>query len=186
MLQAIVKFPSDESYSENNIKGYILFTQYPNMPVVVEVNLSGLPHGKHGFHIHEYAIKQEYIQKLKKGQKVNNLCATLGGHFNPFNTQHGSYSLKTERHAGDLINNLIVNSDKQVFEVFVDPLISLNKNQINGIIGKSIVIHKDPDDEGIPGLLAKINNCKLTNLEEESLKTGNAGKRIACGNIKIF
>ena len=51
---------------------------------------------------------------------------------------------------------------------------------------RSIVIHKDPDDEGVPGLLALQSGKKLNKTESESLKTGNAGNRIACGNIKLI
>ena len=110
MKKAIVQFPSNSSYSEHDIQGYILFTQNSrNCLVTVEVNLYGLPEGTHGFHIHEYPIKSEYIEQLKRGKKIKNLCATLGGHFNPYKTFHGSYRYNTERHAGDLINNLHIN-----------------------------------------------------------------------------
>lgn len=185
MLQAIVKFPSYNSYSLNNtVKGYIKFIQYDNSNnVLVEVNLSGLPPGIHGFHIHENSIKQIYIEDLKKGKVVKNLCDTLGGHFNPFNVNHGSYKCNTTRHAGDLINNLEVDNFGNIHIRFLDSLISLNTNDINCILNKSIVIHESPDDEGLPGLNALIENKILNNKEKESLKTGNAGKRIACGNI---
>ena len=185
MLQAIVKFPNYNTYSVDNIvNGYIKFTQYDNTNnVLVEVKLSGLPPGIHGFHIHEYPIKQEFIEELQKGKTVKNLCNTLGGHFNPFNVNHGSYRYNTIRHAGDLINNLYVDISGKVNVIFADSLISLNKNDINCILNKSIVIHESPDDEGLPGLNALIENKKLNNKEKESLKTGNAGKRIACGNI---
>lgn len=187
MKEALVEFPSDFSYSNDNINGYIIFKQNSiNNPVIVEVNLEGLSPGIHGFHIHEYPIKLEYLNQMKLGIIPKDLCKTLGGHFNPTKTIHGSYKYNTERHVGDLINNLHVKHDKKVNILFKDPLISLYDSSKNCIINKSIVIHKDQDDEGLPGLLALQKNKKLNKKEEESLKTGNAGNRIACGNIKLI
>ena len=77
-------------------------------------------------------------------------------------------------------NNKIVNIR------FLDPLISLYEGDVNCVINKSIVIHKEQDDEGLPGLNAIQQNKKLNKNEEESLKTGNAGHRIACGNINLI
>ena len=55
---------------------------------------------------------------------------------------------------------------------FYDKLISLNLQSKCCIIGRCIVIHKDKDDLG-------------KGANEESLKTGNAGKRLACGVIGL-
>lgn len=177
MKRALVTFPSDESYSNINLRGYILFTQFSKLsPVSVEVKLSGLSQGNHGFHVHEKGIP--------KGTKTID-CKILGGHFNPYSVNHGSYSLNTIRHVGDLINNLNVNSNGAVNIYFIDNLISLYPGK-NSIIDRSIVIHKDKDDEGIPGLLALQSGKKLNKKEIESLKSGNAGNRIACGNIKLI
>ena len=60
------------------------------------------------------------------------------------------------------------------------------EEDINCILNRSIVIHEKPDDQGLPGLKALIQNRKLNEEEKESLKTGNAGKRIACGNIVLI
>jgi Cu-Zn family superoxide dismutase len=52
---------------------------------------------------------------------------------------------------------------------FFDNVIKLTGNKCN-IIGRGLIIHADPDDCGKGG-------------NEDSLKTGNAGKRIACAVI---
>ena len=184
MKSASVEFPSNTSHSDYDLKGYVYFEQKSvNLPVSVRVKIYGLPTGTHGFHIHEYPIKDEYIQEMKKGKKIKELCKTLGGHFNPCNTVHGSYTYDTVRHAGDLINNLVVDCNKNVNIMFEDTLISLYENKKNCILNKSVVIHESPDDEGLLGLCGLYTNKTLTEKEKESLKTGNAGKRIACGNI---
>lgn len=181
-MNAIVNFQSEYSISETNIEGFIHFEQFSKTdPVKVTVNLTNLPNGIHGFHIHEYKITNNMLAKLKKKEKIN-ICKELGGHFNPYNTYHGSYKYNTIRHVGDLINNLIVENN-QVKIIFLDNLISLFESEVNCIINKSIVIHEESDDEGLPGLYGLINGKKLNKTEEQSLITGNAGKRIACGNI---
>ena len=50
--------------------------------------------------------------------------------------------------------------------------ISLNMSQINCIVGRMIIVHADRDDLGKGG-------------NAESLKTGNAGKRVGCGVIGL-
>lgn len=121
--------------------------------VTVTLELSGLTPGLHGFHIHESG-------DLRDG--CNSLCA----HYNPHSQTHGGRSSKT-RHMGDLGN---VKADKNgtVKMTFRDSKIRLTGKY--SIVGRSLIVHEDEDDLGLGG-------------NEESLKTGNAGKRIMCGVI---
>ena len=139
------------------ITGIISFKQNLNASrVKISYNIKGLKDGKHGFHIHEYG-------DLTDG------CTSSCAHFNPFNTTHGGRKSR-ERHVGDLGN--ITSKNNIAKGSFYDTMISLDVKNICNIIGRSIVIHKDPDDLGNGG-------------NDESLITGNAGKRLACGIIGL-
>jgi len=135
------------------IKGHVLFEE-AGSKVKVTVDLKGLKPGLHGFHIHEAG-------NLLLG------CESCRSHFNPFNKKHGGRGSK-ERHVGDL-GNIKADANGRVKMNFRDHLIKLRGSKCC-IIGRSVVIHKDPDDLGKGG-------------DEESLKTGNAGSRIGCAVI---
>ena len=76
-----------------------------------------------------------------------------------------------ERHVGDL-GSILTNSDESPTEVVIhDKIISLDPDSPANILGLSIVIHSGEDDLGKGG-------------DAGSLKTGNAGARVACGVIK--
>ena len=72
------------------------------------------------------------------------------------------------RHVGDLINNIEADSKGNAQYIYKDDLIQLYGPY--SIIGRSVVIHEKPDDLGMGG-------------NAESLKTGNAGGRVACAVI---
>ena len=141
--------------NEDNIKGIIKFTQ-SQKSLKIEYDITGLNNGLHGFHIHTYGDLTD---------KCKNACS----HFNPYNKNHGSNNSK-QRHLGDLGNILSIN--KLSKGVIYNSSISLDFKKKNNIIGRSIIVHSDEDD------LGKGNN-------DESLKTGNAGKRLACGVIGL-
>ncbi len=90
-------------------------------------------------------------------------CASTCDHYNPHNSVHGGPTGKN-RHRGDFGN--ILADDKGLCKDSVLADVSLHE-----IVGRAFVIHADEDDLGHGG-------------DEESLKTGNAGKRIACGIIR--
>lgn len=70
------------------------------------------------------------------------------------------------RHAGDL-GNILADAHGFARLHILDPEISLVLNHPHLIIGRAIVVHEKEDD------LGKKN-------DEESMKTGNAGPRVAC------
>lgn len=140
--------------TKKSINGYVTFTEDPvKKRVRIGVKISGLKPGLHGIHIHRTG-------DLRKS------CSSLCDHYNPDGKDHGGPG-DSERHVGDL-GNIKANSKGIVSKVFYDKLIKLRGKY--SIIGRSVVIHADEDDLGRGG-------------DKESLRTGNAGKRIACGVI---
>ncbi len=135
------------------IRGIVYFKDVPNGTEVC-VNISGLPEykpasngkspiGPHGFHIHEYGSCD--IGDPKDPFKA------AGAHWNPTNQPHGN-------HAGDF-PVLFSNHGKAMMCFFTD------KFKVKDIIGKSIIIHENPDDY-------------------RTQPAGNSGKKLACGVIK--
>ncbi|RIA94955.1 Cu-Zn superoxide dismutase [Glomus cerebriforme] len=138
------------------VKGTITFTQASeNAPTEVDVEINGLTPGDHGFHIHEF------------GDNTNG-CTSAGPHFNPHNKQHGAPQ-DENRHVGDL-GNVTANTDGSVKTKLTDNQLKLSGP--HSIVGRSVVVHVDADDLGKGG-------------HEQSLTTGNAGGRLACGVIGI-
>ncbi|GAB0098118.1 superoxide dismutase [Sergentomyia squamirostris] len=139
-----------------DVKGVVFFDQAgAGAPVVLSGEVTGLTAGKHGFHVHEF------------GDNTNG-CISAGAHYNPHGKEHGGPD-SAERHVGDLGN--LVADDKGVAKVSIsDKQISLTG--AHSIIGRTLVVHADPDDLGQGG-------------HELSKTTGNAGARVACGVIGI-
>uniref|UniRef100_A0A023FAY3 Superoxide dismutase [Cu-Zn] n=1 Tax=Triatoma infestans TaxID=30076 RepID=A0A023FAY3_TRIIF len=138
------------------VKGTVYFEQEsPNAEVKLSGEVTGLQKGHHGFHVHEF------------GDNTNG-CTSAGAHFNPDNKEHGAPTDEI-RHVGDLGN--IVAEENGVAKVCIcDKVVSLCGPL--SIIGRTLVVHADPDDLGKGG-------------HELSKTTGNAGARLACGVIGI-
>lgn len=141
--------------NDNNVKGTIHFKNINNK-LYIKYNISGLSDGEHGFHVHEYG-------------DLSDNCNSGCSHFNPFNETHGGPN-SNHRHAGDLGN--IISKNNVAKGTIVDNILSLDFNKKTCIIGRMMIVHEQKDDLGLG------NN-------DESLKTGNAGKRLACGIIGI-
>lgn len=142
-------------FNDPYVKG-ILELEERGKKVVIKGTLKSnkYKNSTHGIHIHE------------AGDLSGN-CMGACGHFNPYGKQHGGPGSK-ERHVGDLGN--IRFDTKGVAKIRrEDTLVKLRGTKAN-VIGRSIVVHQDPDDLGKGG-------------HDDSLKTGHAGKRIACAVI---
>ena len=86
-----------------------------------------------------------------------------------FQKSHGSQK-SSERHIGDL-GNIETPSHGPTYISVIDDRISLDPNSERSVNGRAFVVHEKVDDLGQGG-------------NEESLKTGNAGARLACGVVK--
>lgn len=149
--------PSTKAIARLENHGHVKFEENSD-ETVITVDVYGFQPGKHGFHIHE------------KGS-VELGCDSLCAHYNPYNTKHGGRDDdKEHRHVGDL-GNLEVGQDGTCKMTFRDNLVKLTGEY--SVLNRSIIIHEDEDDLGKGG-------------DEESLKTGNSGKRISCGKIELL
>lgn len=110
----------------------------------------------HAIHIHEYG-------DLRKG------CQSLGGHYNPFKMNHGSFRLDTPRHCGDLVNNIRPDKNGRVKLSYIDRLVDLNSGDLSHLLGRSVVIHALPDDEGLGALVSRHEKDVYDNIPYSSL-----------------
>lgn len=93
-------------------------------------------------------------------------CDSAGAHYNPDNVKHGDIK---KGHVGDL-GNVVAGTDGVADFTIVAERVDLLGDR--SVVGRAVVIHKDEDDLGKGG-------------DAESLKTGNAGDRLACGVITL-
>lgn len=135
--------------------GVIDFIAGDNGHVMVNGTFRGLSPGAHGFHVHQFG-------------DLSQNCMAAGPHFNPHKKTHGAPE-DAERHVGDL-GNVHANANGFVAVQITDSLVSLEG--VNSVLGRGLVIHEKPDDMGKGG-------------NDESKKTGNAGKRLGCGVIGV-
>ena len=93
-------------------------------------------------------------------------CKSMGGHYNPDSVDHGEAD---NGHVGDLGNIEADENGVASVKIKADRVDLLGDRSV---VGRGIVVHADEDDLGKGG-------------DEESLKTGNAGDRLACGVITL-
>ncbi|WCJ41617.1 Superoxide dismutase [Cu-Zn] chloroplastic [Euphorbia peplus] len=142
----------------STVEGVVTLTQDDDVatgPTTVNVRVTGLTPGPHGFHLHQYG-------------DTTNGCISTGPHFNPNNLTHGAPEDEV-RHAGDL-GNIVANAEGIAEATIVDSQIPLSGP--NSVVGRAFVVHELADDLGKGG-------------HELSLSTGNAGGRLACGVVGL-
>jgi len=119
-----------------------------------KISIEGLaPETSHGFHIHQFGT-------------IGASCTQAGGHYNPFDDNHGAPSARA-RHVGDL-GNVLADENGHVSLTYSDTKALLYS--LSTIVGRAFVVHEGMDDLGL-------------NDDRGSRTTGNAGGRLACGVI---
>jgi superoxide dismutase, Cu-Zn family len=113
----------------NSVEGKVTFTK-ADAGLKVNVHVTGLTAGKHGFHVHEF------------GDCSAADGASAGGHFNPSGESHGAPT-DAQRHTGDLGN--IEASAAGVADLeYTDSRASLDG--ANSVLGRGVIIHAGADD----------------------------------------
>ncbi len=114
----------------NRVAGTVQFEQH-EFHVTVNIQLTGLTPGEHGFHIHE------------NGDCSAADGSSAGGHFNPLGAKHGN-ALQGQHHLGDM-PNLVANSSGTVSTHF-DIVGSLKAGDPDSLVGHAVIVHANPDD----------------------------------------
>eukprot|EP00092_Neocalanus_flemingeri_P026662 GFUD01028905.1.p1 GENE.GFUD01028905.1~~GFUD01028905.1.p1 ORF type:complete len:265 (+),score=100.90 GFUD01028905.1:82-876(+) len=152
MGAAVAMVGREGDYFSQGPKGVVRLTQIDAERCVIEGTVDGLTPGEHGLAIHETG-------DTSRG------CASLGDHYNPRGTRHGSPDNGQEdRHVGDL-GNVLAGPDGRARFRLVDPLV-----KVWDVIGRSVVVASGADDLGLGVSVA-------------SLATGDCGEGAACGVI---
>ncbi len=129
--------------------------------VEIAIAVTGLPPGRHGFHIHAGS-------GCTPGPDPQGKTIDFGGaqgHFDPGNAhRHGRPGdAATMSHAGEL-PNLEVEAGGNGSQRYVNTQVTLTPGATS-VVGRTLVVHADPDDY-------------------QSNPAGNSGARILCGTIQ--
>jgi Cu-Zn family superoxide dismutase len=110
--------------------GTVHLTQLKDGGVEVKVDLTNVPPGVHGFHIHE-------------GASCGNDAKDAGGHYNPTNMPHAAPDAASH-HAGDF-GNVTAGENGEVHATFVTHSITVTAGPTSAI-GHALVLHGGADD----------------------------------------
>jgi Cu-Zn family superoxide dismutase len=119
--------------------------------VTLKVDVTGAPPGEHAVHIHE------------KGDCSAPDAMSAGEHWNPTGASHGKWG-QAPFHLGD-IGNMKVGDDGRGSIEFGTDQWTLGTGAMDDVVGRSILIHAQPDDF-------------------TTQPAGAAGSRLGCGVIR--
>ncbi len=170
---ADVVHSSENSIAEANMQntkgesiGSVRFYEKDKAVLVEAFFENGIPHGFHGFHIHETGLCDP--------QAADGPFTTAGEHYNPDNSVHGS-------HAGDM-PSLYGLEDGSAY--LLTALDRFSPQQLANE-SRAVIVHSDANNfANIPDRYTSELSNK-SGPDEETLKTGDSGDRIACGVTKI-
>lgn len=140
--------------------------------VLLAAELSGLPPGEHGMHIHAV------------GKCEPPGFTTAGGHFNPTGHKHG-YNAEAGPHLGDLPNLIVAGDGKAAVNVY---LADLSLGEARVAAGTSVPEKPGAAAAAAPRNLFEQGGAALViHAKADDYATdpaGNSGDRIACGVIE--
>src|SRR5215813_1307489 len=119
-----------DSSEGQTAKGTVHFQDQGDGSVEVVVDLTGVPPGEHGFHVHD------------KGDCGNN-GQNAGGHFNPTNMPHAAPDAQSH-HSGDF-GNVTAGANGEVHTRFMTHSVTVKEGP-SSVIGHAVVLHGSPDD----------------------------------------
>jgi Cu-Zn family superoxide dismutase len=121
-----------QSAPAHDIAGTVRFEQ-SGAQVTVIADLTGLPPGEHGIHVHE------------NGDCGHPEFETAGGHFNPSNMPHGAPA-SGMHHAGDLGNLTATEQGTASYRLSTTDLTLEEGDGDRSVVGRALIVHEGADD----------------------------------------
>jgi Cu-Zn family superoxide dismutase len=134
----------------------------------VDVRVTGLPPGFHGFHVHAVGVCEPDSPSPTDPSMTGDFLSA-GGHIGAGETDHGE-------HAGDLPLLFVTDAGTGTLTAVTD---ALTPDQLTDDDGSAVMVHADPDNyANVPERYAPGGPDQMTR------NTGDAGGRIACGPVE--
>ncbi|WP_185819756.1 superoxide dismutase family protein [Salibacterium salarium] len=163
---------SGESFAEANMQntagdiiGNVRFYEEDQFILAEAMFEEGISSGFHGFHMHETGLCEP--------EAADGPFTTAGGHYNPEGSSHGN-------HPGDMTALYGLEDGSSYLVTAIDRL--RPEQLINEDL--AVIVHSDPNNfANIPDRYTS-SESNSPGPDEETLSTGDAGSRTACGVIQ--